>query len=68
MSYTPNDQLLQAPLELAEKALDALQNPIRARLADRDKWNEEHLEELETLLMDVVSMQIRFLKLSKQVR
>lgn len=74
MSYTPDDQKFEyrsyddddryvSLPDNAIEALEAMEKPILARLKDRDKWKESHLEFLEGILEDITAMKIKLMKL-----
>jgi hypothetical protein len=64
MSYTNSDQLLEEPAIKAAKALEELQAPIKERLKNKSEWKEDHLSELNELLVDLLNMEIRLRRLA----
>lgn len=68
MSYTPDEEKLSEPLNKACNALEALANPIRARLKNPDNYKASHLVELAELLKDITKMEVRLMLMATQVR
>jgi hypothetical protein len=68
MSYTPDNQLLEAPLLEVVDALEKLELPIRERMKNPNEWNDDHLKELNELLVDVIDFGFRLRALASEVR
>lgn len=69
MSYTPDEQLLEARCIAAVNALDEVAKAIMARLLSRpNDWSKEHLEELKVLHREVTDMQIRLHEVAEKNR
>lgn len=68
MSYTPEDQLLERPLEKAANALEELATPIRNRLKNPTEWSASHLHELAALLSDATELETKLRLLAAEVR
>lgn len=47
MSYTPDEQLLKAPLKNLRDALDKTLGAMQARIDDNEQWSNDHVVELQ---------------------
>lgn len=68
MSYTPDDQLLEKPLENAAEALAELRAPLFQRIKNPQDWSATHLMELGELIKEVTDLEVKLRRLRGIVR
>ena len=68
MAYTPDDQLLEPHCDTIVKGIDKLSENIKNRLDDHGEWKDEHLEELEEILVSAAKFRSIINKLRREHR
>jgi hypothetical protein len=63
MSYTPEDQQIELPLNNLIKALDSFRDVALNRLKDPTEWNSEHLNDLRRVLIKTNELELELTKL-----
>ena len=64
MSYRPEEQSICGPLEDIMKGIDKFSAAVNERIKDGD-WTEEHLEEINDLRGELLSLYARIGKLAR---
>lgn len=65
MSYRPDNQALEEPIDNLLKAVEFFQKQSQNRI-ESDDWSEEHIDQLVSLKKDLLDLQVRLLRLRSQ--
>lgn len=65
MSYTPENQRLDGPLDELLPRFAPVREAMLERLRNRDGWKDEHLDALEHILLEMQALEIKLLKLQR---
>lgn len=67
MSYTPDDQLLEEPIDRLLKAIDEVQSVCTARIRSGD-WKQAHIDEINGLRNNLNDLEIQLRDLMRKTR